>query len=124
MAVIRNCDRRRRAVSVPRLAQAAAIASQTGLPGPRALVQESPQGSAGESLGLVGPLMALLAGPHCQSLAIRGLTVPGPMVVLMAKAARVLAALKRDGWTETRRSGSHRVLVRGDQQRVWLTMTA
>lgn len=84
MAVIRNCDRRRRAVSVPRLAQAAAIASQTGLPGPRALVQESPQGSAGESLGLVGPLMALLAGPHCQSLAIRGLTVPGPMVVLMA----------------------------------------
>ena len=33
----------------------------------------------------------------------------------MAKAARVLAALKRDGWTETRRSGSHRVLVKGDQ---------
>jgi len=28
----------------------------------------------------------------------------------------VLAALKRDGWTETRRSGSHRVLVKGDQQ--------
>jgi hypothetical protein len=37
----------------------------------------------------------------------------------MAKAARVLAALKRDGWTETRRSGSHRVLVKGDQQRIW-----
>jgi predicted RNA binding protein YcfA (HicA-like mRNA interferase family) len=37
----------------------------------------------------------------------------------MAKAARVLAALKRDGWSETRRSGSHRVLVKGDQQRVW-----
>jgi predicted RNA binding protein YcfA (HicA-like mRNA interferase family) len=37
----------------------------------------------------------------------------------MAKAARVLAALKRDGWTEVRRSGSHRVLVRGNQQRVW-----
>lgn len=37
----------------------------------------------------------------------------------MAKAARVLAALKRDGWVETRRSGSHRVLVKGDQQRVW-----
>jgi len=37
----------------------------------------------------------------------------------MAKAARVLAALKRNGWTETRRSGSHRVLVKGDQQRVW-----
>jgi predicted RNA binding protein YcfA (HicA-like mRNA interferase family) len=35
------------------------------------------------------------------------------------KAARVLAALKRDGWVETRRSGSHRVLVKGDQQRVW-----
>jgi len=37
----------------------------------------------------------------------------------MAKAARVLAALKRDGWIETRRSGSHRVLAKGDQQRVW-----
>jgi predicted RNA binding protein YcfA (HicA-like mRNA interferase family) len=37
----------------------------------------------------------------------------------MAKAARILAALKRDGWIETRRSGSHRVLVRGDQQRIW-----
>jgi predicted RNA binding protein YcfA (HicA-like mRNA interferase family) len=36
----------------------------------------------------------------------------------MAKAARVLAALKRDGWTETRRPGSHRVLVKGDQQRI------
>jgi predicted RNA binding protein YcfA (HicA-like mRNA interferase family) len=36
----------------------------------------------------------------------------------MAKAARVLAALKRDGWIETRRSGSHRVLAKGDQQRV------
>jgi hypothetical protein len=34
-------------------------------------------------------------------------------VLFMAKAARVLAALKRDGWTETRRSGSHRVLVKG-----------
>jgi predicted RNA binding protein YcfA (HicA-like mRNA interferase family) len=37
----------------------------------------------------------------------------------MAKAARVLAALKRDGWIETRRSGSHRVLVKGSRQRVW-----
>jgi len=37
----------------------------------------------------------------------------------MAKAARVLAALKRDGWVEARRSGSHRVLVKDDQQRVW-----
>jgi predicted RNA binding protein YcfA (HicA-like mRNA interferase family) len=37
----------------------------------------------------------------------------------MAKAARVLAALKRDGWIETRRSGSHRVLAKGDQQRIW-----
>jgi predicted RNA binding protein YcfA (HicA-like mRNA interferase family) len=37
----------------------------------------------------------------------------------MAKAARVLAALKRDGWSETRRSGSRRVLAKGDQQRVW-----
>lgn len=37
----------------------------------------------------------------------------------MAKAARILAGLKRDGWLETRRSGSHRVLVQGDQQRIW-----
>jgi predicted RNA binding protein YcfA (HicA-like mRNA interferase family) len=31
----------------------------------------------------------------------------------------VLAALKRDGWIETRRSGSHRVLAKGEQQRIW-----
>jgi predicted RNA binding protein YcfA (HicA-like mRNA interferase family) len=37
----------------------------------------------------------------------------------MAKAERILAALKRDGWTELRRSGSHRVLVKGPEQRVW-----
>ncbi len=37
----------------------------------------------------------------------------------MAKAARILAALKRAGWIESHRSGSHRVLVKGDQQRVW-----
>jgi predicted RNA binding protein YcfA (HicA-like mRNA interferase family) len=37
----------------------------------------------------------------------------------MPKAARVLAALKRDGWTETRRRGSHRVLVKDDHQRIW-----
>ena len=41
------------------------------------------------------------------------------MVLVMAKAARVLAALKRDGWTETRRSCSHRVLAKGQQQRIW-----
>ena len=37
----------------------------------------------------------------------------------MAKAARILAALKRDGWVEIRRSGSHRVLVKGKDQRIW-----
>jgi len=37
----------------------------------------------------------------------------------VAKAARILAALKRDGWVETRRSGSHRVLVKGNKQRTW-----
>jgi predicted RNA binding protein YcfA (HicA-like mRNA interferase family) len=37
----------------------------------------------------------------------------------MAKAGRVLAALKRDRLIETMRSGSHRVLAKGDQQRVW-----
>ncbi|MGH3408803.1 MAG: type II toxin-antitoxin system HicA family toxin [Streptosporangiaceae bacterium] len=31
----------------------------------------------------------------------------------------MLAALKRDGWIETRRSGSHRALAKGDQQRIW-----
>ena len=38
---------------------------------------------------------------------------------IMARAARILAALKRDGWIETRRAGSHRVLAKGDQQRIW-----
>jgi predicted RNA binding protein YcfA (HicA-like mRNA interferase family) len=37
----------------------------------------------------------------------------------MAKAARILAALKRDGWIETRRSGSRRVLAEGGQRRIW-----
>ncbi|MGP7995896.1 MAG: type II toxin-antitoxin system HicA family toxin [Streptosporangiaceae bacterium] len=36
-----------------------------------------------------------------------------------ARAARILAALKRDGWIETRRSGSHRVLTKGSEQRIW-----
>jgi predicted RNA binding protein YcfA (HicA-like mRNA interferase family) len=40
-------------------------------------------------------------------------------VLHMTKAARVLAALKRDGWIESRRPGSHRVLAEGDQQRTW-----
>jgi predicted RNA binding protein YcfA (HicA-like mRNA interferase family) len=47
------------------------------------------------------------------------LSVAFSTVLAMAKAARVLAALRRNGWTETRRSGSHRVLVKGDQRRVW-----
>jgi predicted RNA binding protein YcfA (HicA-like mRNA interferase family) len=47
------------------------------------------------------------------------LTRPCFTVLRMAKAAQVLAALKRDGWIETRRSGSHRVLAKGDQQRIW-----
>ena len=46
------------------------------------------------------------------------LTWPCSTVLHMAKAARV-AALKRDGWIESRRSGSHRVLAKGDQQRIW-----
>jgi predicted RNA binding protein YcfA (HicA-like mRNA interferase family) len=37
----------------------------------------------------------------------------------MPKAARILAALKRDGWTETRRRGTHLVLVKDDRPRVW-----
>ena len=47
------------------------------------------------------------------------LTWPCSTVLHMAKAARVPAALKRDGWIESRRSGSHRVLAKGDQQRIW-----
>jgi len=39
-------------------------------------------------------------------------------VLGMAKAARVLAALKRDGWIETRHSGSHRVLAKGNEHRI------
>ena len=35
------------------------------------------------------------------------------------KASQVLAALKRDGWVEKRRSGSHRVLAKGDRTRIW-----
>jgi len=50
---------------------------------------------------------------------LRALTYRCSTVLGMAKAARVLAALKRDGWVETRRSGSHRVLIKGNQQRIW-----
>lgn len=37
----------------------------------------------------------------------------------MPKAAQVLAALKRDGWEETRRRGSHRTLRKGELARIW-----
>jgi predicted RNA binding protein YcfA (HicA-like mRNA interferase family) len=37
----------------------------------------------------------------------------------VAKAARVLAALKRDGWVEIRRRGSHRVLRKGGVTRIF-----
>lgn len=37
----------------------------------------------------------------------------------MAKARQVLAALKRDGWVELRRSGSHRWLAKGEQRVTW-----
>ena len=37
----------------------------------------------------------------------------------MPKAARVLAALKRDGWIEDRRAGSHRTLKRGRAKQTW-----
>jgi len=32
----------------------------------------------------------------------------------MPKATRVLAALKRDGWVQTRQRGSHRQLMKDD----------
>ena len=37
----------------------------------------------------------------------------------MPKAARVLAALKRDAWIEKRRHGSHRTLQRSGVSRTW-----
>lgn len=37
----------------------------------------------------------------------------------MAKAARVLAALQRDGWVVIRRESSHHVLRKGNRQRVF-----
>jgi len=37
----------------------------------------------------------------------------------MPKAARVLAALKRDGWVEVRRKGSHCWLAKGDARGTW-----
>lgn len=37
----------------------------------------------------------------------------------MPKAARILAALQRDGWVEVRRRGSHRLLAKGTRRAVW-----
>lgn len=37
----------------------------------------------------------------------------------MPKAARVLAALRRDGWREERRHGSHRILRKGNATGLW-----
>ena len=37
----------------------------------------------------------------------------------MSKAAQVLAALKRDGWVEVRRKGSHRQMRKGDKAATW-----
>jgi predicted RNA binding protein YcfA (HicA-like mRNA interferase family) len=37
----------------------------------------------------------------------------------MPKAARILAALHRDGWVEVRRRGSHRLLAKGNRRVVW-----
>jgi predicted RNA binding protein YcfA (HicA-like mRNA interferase family) len=43
----------------------------------------------------------------------------GPRVLWThTKVARVLSALKCDGWVETRRRGSHRVLLKHDRQRI------
>jgi predicted RNA binding protein YcfA (HicA-like mRNA interferase family) len=37
----------------------------------------------------------------------------------MPKASQVLAALKRDGWVEVRRRGSHRRLEKDGIQKTW-----
>ena len=37
----------------------------------------------------------------------------------MPKASRVLAGLKRDGWTEVRRRGSHRWMAKGELRGTW-----
>jgi predicted RNA binding protein YcfA (HicA-like mRNA interferase family) len=68
--------------------------------------------SPGSELGFVGGSAAAAVGQGRTDSAL-------PYRRTMAKAARILAALKRGGWIETRRSGSHRVLVKGDQQRIW-----
>ena len=39
------------------------------------------------------------------------------MSVRQAKAAG--SGVEADGWVETRRPGSHRVLVKGNEQRIW-----
>jgi len=76
-------------------------------------------------------LVCLMSGVHdgnCSLPATRRARAAGPSALRcgcrrlpnrMPKASRVLAALKRDGWVETRRSGSHRVLVKGSRQRIW-----
>jgi predicted RNA binding protein YcfA (HicA-like mRNA interferase family) len=37
----------------------------------------------------------------------------------MPKAEQVLAALKRDGWVEVRRKGSHRQMRKGNKRGTW-----
>jgi predicted RNA binding protein YcfA (HicA-like mRNA interferase family) len=37
----------------------------------------------------------------------------------MPKATQLLAALKRDGWVQIQRRGSHRRLVKGPVKRTW-----
>jgi hypothetical protein len=50
-------------------------------------------------------------------LAIDGIQAGDAGIIANEVSKRVLAAPKRDGWIETRRSGSHRVLAKGDHQR-------
>jgi predicted RNA binding protein YcfA (HicA-like mRNA interferase family) len=68
----------------------------------RLLAMQEPRTHASASL-------LLPDGTRCPPPKLR---VRCPAVQGMAKAGRVLAALKRDGWIETRRSGFHRVLAR------------
>ncbi len=84
------------------------------------LIFPSPEWSTGggDKVTLTGSGLARAASPGPRGSAA-GMSQPRSKLLSMAKSGRVLAALRRDGWIETRRSGSHRVLVEGDQQRVW-----
>jgi predicted RNA binding protein YcfA (HicA-like mRNA interferase family) len=78
--------------------------------------------SANEATFFAGLLYGLATGlliPFLQGVPDAFRSAVSQQRHMNARARRVLALLKRDGWAETKRSGSLRVLTRKDQQRVW-----